>query len=466
MRSRRPIPSSRHIAVLALGLSLLVGCRERAPSRPDVILITLDTTRADHIGSYGYERDITPEMDRFAEDAVLYRRAWSTSAWTLPAHASIFTGKYPTSHGAHSNATSGDATLADALKHPVLRQFRVNRLGEEQVTLAELLRDAGYETAAFVGGPWLSPAFGLLQGYAVMDATVASIAGRSGDKLTRRAIAWIRDVPPERPLHLLINYFDAHAPYAPPPPYDDLPRAKARLSIKQEDVNRGQPFLPHQRAAYIARYDGEIRFIDHHFGLLLDALRETGRYDEAMIIVVADHGESFGEHGLMGHSRWLYEEVLRVPLIIRFPGGRDAGEEIQEPVSVVDLLPLIGREVRLSMPGGLEGVPVGHRDLVLAESYRSRYAVGNWGPRFDRDLTAGIHWPWKLVLTDRGMPEFYRLDEDPDELINRAGDATEVDLREALKLAREALEPPKGVSLPEDVSPETHQRLRSLGYVE
>jgi arylsulfatase len=466
MRSRRPIPSSLHIAVLALGLSLLVGCRERAPSHPDVILITLDTTRADHIGAYGYERDITPEMDRFAEDAVLYRRAWSTSPWTLPAHASIFTGKYPTSHGAHSNATSGDATLADALKHPVLRQFRVNRLGEEQVTLAELLRDAGYETAAFVGGPWLSPAFGLLQGYAVMDATVASIAGRSGDKLTRRAIAWIRDVPPERPLHLLINYFDAHAPYAPPPPYDDLPRAKARLSIKQEDVNRGQPFLPHQRAAYIDRYDGEIRFMDHHFGLLLDALRETGRYDEAMIIVVADHGESFGEHGLMGHSRWLYEEVLRVPLIIRFPGGRDAGEEIQEPVSVVDLLPLIAHEAHLSLPRSVEGVPVGRRDLVLAESYRSRYAVENWGLRFDRDLNAGILWPLKLVLTDQGAPEFYHLDEDPAELINRAGDPKEADLHEALKLAREALEPPKSVSLPEDVSPETHQRLQSLGYVE
>jgi arylsulfatase A-like enzyme len=158
-----PGRSSRHIAVIALGLTLLLGCREQAPSHPDVILITLDTTRVDHLGAYGYGRDITPEIDRFAEDAVLYRRAWSTSPWTLPAHASIFTGKHPTSHGAHSNATNGDATLADALTQPVLRQFRVNRLGEEQVTLAELLRDAGYETAAFVGGPWLSPAFGLLQ---------------------------------------------------------------------------------------------------------------------------------------------------------------------------------------------------------------------------------------------------------------------------------------------------------------
>jgi arylsulfatase A-like enzyme len=264
----------------------------------------------------------------------------------------------------------------------------------------------------------------------------------------------------------MINYFDPHAPYAPPPPYDDLPRAKSRLSIKQEDVNRGQSLPPHQRAAYIDRYDGEIRFMDHHFGRLLDALRETGRYDEAMIVVVADHGESFGEHGVMGHSRWLYEDVLHVPLIIRFPGGRNAGEEIQEPVSVIDLLPLIGREVRLPLPEGVEGVPVGRRDLVLAESYRSRYAVKNWGKRFDRDLTAGIYWPWKLVLTDLGTPELYRLDEDPDEFINRAGDAKEADLREALRLAREALEPPKRASLPEDVSPETHQRLRSLGYVE
>jgi hypothetical protein len=118
------------------------------------------------------------------------------------------------------------------------------------------------------------------------------------------------------------------------------------------------------------------------------------------------------------------------------------------------------------MPEGVEGVPVGHRDLVLAESYRSRYAVENWGPRFDRDLNVGIQWPSKLVLTDRGMSELYHLDEDPDELINRAGDATEAGLHEALQLAREALDPPKRVSLPEEVSPETHERLQSLGYVE
>jgi arylsulfatase A-like enzyme len=451
--------------VVALGCPGLFGCGRS--NRPDVILVTLDTTRVDHISAYGYARQVSPEIDRFARDAVLYRHAWSSASWTLPAHASMFTGRYPTSHGAHfSGLEKADVTLADALQQPGMKQFKANRLGEEQVTLAELLRDSGYETAAFVGGPWLCPPFGLLQGYALKDADVSSVAGRRADELTDHAIAWINGIPRERPIHVLINYFDPHGPYDPPPGYDDLPLAKEPLLIDRKDVNGGAPLPPEQRAVYIDRYDGEIRFMDHHFGRLIEALRETGRYEGAMIVVAADHGEAFGEHGFMGHGGWLYEEILHVPLIVRFPGGRGAGTEVSKPVSLVDLLPLISSEARFALPKGVEGIPIGRRDLVLAESYRFDYAVKRWGARFDRDLVAGIRWPWKLILPTPGTPEFYRLDEDPGELHNRIGEAPGADLRAELETTRAKLKPPERLSPPEDVSPEIQERLRSLEYVQ
>src|SRR5262245_17823744 len=174
--------------------------REAVASRPDVIVITLDSTRADHLGCYGYTRRVSPELDRFALEAVRYRRAWSTDSWTLPAHASMLTGKHPSSHGAH-NAATGDLALASVVPNERLADMRVNRLGDEAITLAELLGEAGYETAAIAGGPWLSPVFGLLQGYSHTDADAHTVAGRSADQLTDRAIAWIRGVPPGQPLH-------------------------------------------------------------------------------------------------------------------------------------------------------------------------------------------------------------------------------------------------------------------------
>jgi arylsulfatase A-like enzyme len=452
--------------LLALTLSIPIGCREGRPSRPDVILITLDTTRVDHLGAYGYERQITSQIDHFAKDSVLYRRAWSTSSWTLPAHASIFTGKHPTSHGAVFNTKTGDVTLGEALEGAVFHEIKVNRLGENQTTLAELLQEAGYETAAFAGGPWMSPVFGLLQGYAVRDARIRSIEGRRADLLTDHAIAWLQEVPRERPIHLLVNYFDPHRPYTPPRGYDDLPHAREQSYVSDLAVIQGTPLPPSQRAILLDRYDGEIRFMDHHVGRLLGALQAVDRYDNALIVVLSDHGETFGEHNLMEHGRWLYEEVLRVPLLVRFPGGRGSGTAVDDPVSVVDLLPMIAHEVGFSLPPGVEGVPIGRRGLVLGESFRDALAIKLWGPRFNRDLITGVRWPWKLIMSDGGFLELYRLDEDPEELQNLADGKTENDLKRDVERAVEAFRPPGIQSAPQNVTPETKEHLRALGYIE
>ncbi|MFQ5668653.1 MAG: sulfatase-like hydrolase/transferase, partial [Candidatus Binatia bacterium] len=222
---------------------------------------------------------------------------------------------------------------------------------------------------------------------------------------------------------------------------------------------------PQDMTAQIDRYDSEIRFMDHHFGRLLQGLRAVGRYDHALIVVVADHGESFGEHGLVSHGPWLYEELLHVPLLVRFPGGRDGGRVVDTPVSLVDLLPLIARETGIVLPSAVEGLPLGQRQLVVAEAFRSRVFIKVLGERFDRDLVAAVRWPWKLIVPDIGQVELYRLDEDPRELHNRRGEAIEQDIRRALDLTRAAFSPPAVPAVPKNVNPATMKRLKALGYL-
>lgn len=433
-------------------VALLVVCGACSAQRlPDVVLITLDATRADRLGAYGYPRGITPELDAFARDALLFERAWSTAPWTLPSHASIFVGKNPTSHGAHFNARAGKVALSEAIdprRAPrdaaAASLIRANRLGEDQETLAELLSARGYATAAFSGGPWLTPGFGLLQGYAHQRAEAADLHGRPADELTDAAMRWLERVPEDRPLHLLVNYFDPHAPHEPPPGFDDLPGARVPQTMNEFQVISGGGLPASERASWVDRYDGEIRFMDHHLGRLLRKLRALGRYEGALIIVVADHGETLGEHGLVGHARWLYEEVLRVPLLIHLPGGRDAGEVHAGPVSLVDLLPLVAAEVGFAPPEGVEGVPLGQRVLVLAESHPDRLSVETYGERFDRDLFAAVRWPWKLVLDSSGAARLYDLDADSGERHNLVGAPQERILRDELARARAALQAPTG----------------------
>ncbi len=213
------------VLLLLLALSTASACREASQWPPDVILVTLDTTRADHLGVYGYERDITPSLDRFARDAVTFQRAWATGAWTLPTHASMLTGKYPSSHGARFNQEASNVALSEALKGDFFTKHKASRLPEDEVTLAELLSERGYATAAFTGGPWLAPPFGLMQGYELQDSLVTEVGGRSAEELTNRLIAWLAALPRDRPAHALINYFDPHSPYDPPPGFDDRPGA-------------------------------------------------------------------------------------------------------------------------------------------------------------------------------------------------------------------------------------------------
>jgi arylsulfatase A-like enzyme len=392
---------------------------------------------------------------------VVYERAWSTAPWTLPAHASLFTGKHPTSHAAHFDERNGTLHVQGELARQRGVAFRVNPLHESETTLAELARDAGYATAAFVGGPWLAPEFGVVQGFERVDARAQGRAGVPADVLSEAALAWLAEVPRERPLLLFVNYFDPHAPYSPPEAY-------RRLVAEPEDAATRSAESPgaRRRRELRERYDGEIRFMDHQLGRLLDGLAQHGRYRDALIVVTADHGELFGEHGQLGHRHWLYEELLRVPLVVRHPGGRGGGTRSEQPLSLVDLLPLISRVAELPLPPDVEGVAPGERRLVLGESHRDALSIAR-DPAFDRDLFAAIRWPWKLVLDDRGEASLYRLDRDPREQNDLRGAPEETALREALAAARAALRPPaRAPQAPRAPSDEALRRLRALGYLE
>ncbi len=256
---RRPRPAL-WFALVALGTSGASACR-RAEVRPPLVLISLDTTRADRLGCYGAARATSPNLDRLAKDALVYTRAVSTSSWTLPAHASLFTGKLTSAHGAHYDP-EGPLDLRGAIDGPEeWRHYRVRPLAESERTLAEILRDAGYRTAGVVAGPWLKQAFGLAQGFEAWDeAEIATANGRLAGSVTDAALLAL-DTAGERPLFLFLHYFDPHGPYQAPEPYGHAflaPGAPLAESPQGEEL--------------VARYDAEILYMDRELGRFLDGL--------------------------------------------------------------------------------------------------------------------------------------------------------------------------------------------------
>jgi len=397
----------------ALGWLLLgllpggAGCGLFGPP-PDVFIVALDGVRAEQLGSYGARDGATPRLDAFGATATVFTYAWSTSCATLPALASIVTGSYPTSHG----ATSDGAGVPEGI-----------------TTIAEILA-ARYQTAAFRSGPPFPPANGVFQGYANRGDQQAA---RRADALTDAALAWLATVPRDQPVHELLSYGDL------------TPPANGEGGgIDAIAVNRGTPPTAAMIQMETKRAAAALRIGDEQVGRLLDGLRAAGRFEGALIVVAGTHGEARGAHGLAGHGLSLYDDVLRVPLLVRYPGGVNDGAEVETKMSLIDVLPLVLDEVGLDLPDGLEGLRVGERDVVVAECPRDPAAVVAFGPRFDRGLFAAIRWPWKLIASDRDALELYQLSSAAGESENRQGKARgmEIELIRALDRVRTAMRPP------------------------
>jgi len=385
---------------LAWGVSTglgLAGCSPKRSTRPNIILITLDTTRADRLGCYGYDRNTSPHIDRLANNSQVYARAVSPSSWTLPAHASLFTGKFTTSHGARKDS-EGPLRLLDAIEGPEMwNVYRARGLAHNERTLASMLGGSGFATGAVVGGPWMKRVFGLDKGFQHYDDThIDSVNGRLAENLTHAALKWIRKNR-RKEFFLFLNYFDPHAPYSPPGEY-------ARAFLPEEAHGRDKPSLEEINALY----DGEILYMDHYLGTLLDQLRSWDLYDNTFLIVTSDHGELLGEHGLIGHGKHLTEQELHVPLLMKYPRNEVSPGRSDARVQLNDIFAMILDRLGIPVPSNAQaGSPpaVGHP--VLAEVYPLPGVgrdAGDWRAIYEDDL--------KFVWNSKGNHQVFNLKTD------------------------------------------------------
>jgi arylsulfatase len=376
-----PAMASAH-GVSAVGAPALIRARGDA-ARPNVVLVVVDALRADHVSANGYAREVTPNLDRLvAGEGVTFRQASTASPWTYPANAAVMTGRLPF----RLNATWDNTTLPPG-----------------ELTLAEVLQRAGYATAGFVSAPFtrgVPNGFG--QGFQVYDDWVAHQNVLESNLLAgvinARAQTWLNSWSGgTQPLFLFLYYFDPHTWYNPPAPYDLRydPSYTGALTPgvyrNGEDVVGGKLVpTPRDVEHLLALYDGEIAYWDAMFGSMLDYLRGRGLLDNTLLLVTSDHGDMFGEHGKWTHGNCLYEEVLRVPLLMRHSGVIPKGVVVEAPAQSMDIMPTILDWLSLDVPDGLDGVSL----RALAE--------GRSAP--DRDVFSEIegssvpgHWAYWLA---------------------------------------------------------------------
>jgi arylsulfatase A-like enzyme len=426
-----------------------------APRPPLVLLITIDTLRWDRLSLSGYPHETSPQIDALARDAVVFQKATSVAAWTRPAVASLLTGLDPLQHGAlHWDRGLGDVE-----------------------TLAGRLQAAGWRTRAVTANPFLYDA-GFERGFDVYQ----SLSGQDRWHVPARELnAAVMDAPlPEEPLLLYLHYLDPHDPYRPDAtaraalvgPYEGSARGTMAY-LREQLLARRMPVRPDDVRHVSDLYDAEIRTVDTAIGELVSWLRRQGAYEEAWVIVTSDHGEEFYEHGSWLHSFTLFEEQLRVPLIIKPPRSLGARTGLRDAdVSLIDVVPTVLDGVGLTGADDLPG-----RSLMpillgeAAEPGRVLFAIQPFADRVGRGATArasGFKWisvegryPHRDTPTDG---ECFDLSEDPGETRNRAAEALPEcrALAEALAawLATDAAE-----GAPLDVDAAVEERLRALGYV-
>jgi arylsulfatase A-like enzyme len=403
---------------------------------PDVILVSLDTTRADHLSTYGYARETSPNLTALAASSLTFTEARSTASWTLPGHASMFTGMYPSRHGAHLAGGWLPGQGIDGHRRVAFP------LPDERVTLAEALRDRGYQTGAFVANfSYLYRDFGLAQGFDRYDDAPGLLLRvqpyalhfvqrfapgfllkpfRSAPQINAAALSWLDDAAPGRPVFLFLNYMEAHQPWLAPPPFDrwarGLPDAQ-RLATSNLYTHAVRHVDASEQAFVAANYDGQLAAMDQALGALLDALRARGRFEQALVVVTADHGEFLGEHDQVGHiARMLYEPVLHVPLVVKPPGAAQPPARIDRPVQLVDVLPTVLQTVGAPIPPGVQGQPLLDADhALLAEEDINPFLVARYGALYDRAIRVLYEPPYKLITTSRGQRMLFDLTRDPGE---------------------------------------------------
>ncbi len=475
-RGRLVLTAALLLLAAALYLWLRPGGEEDAapaPGRvatPNVLLLGIDTLRDDHTCSFEHSGVRTPHMEAFARDGVRFARCYSTAPWTLPSFASIFTGHLPSHHG----AIGGD----------------YQQLADHHTTIAERFSDAGYHTVGFMGVYYLTSAYNMEQGYNTnMQVPKVMTDYDQASTVTALSLEYCRRYG-EGPFYLFTHYYDPHAPYAPPPPYDTIyyfdrdPRAPGppildTIMASETLVDDNKETGMYDWLAGItdwgyptAQYAAEVTYTDEQVGRLLSGLKEQGLYDDMLIVLVADHGEHLIDHDIYFTHYLPYQETIHVPLIVKLPGNRGGGRVVQEPVSTLDVLPTILEAAGFAIPDDLAGHSLLPAILGEAE-IPARTLLAEQGSAPDRFSKALVEWPWKLIYFREGeveRVELYRLDQDPWERTDLSGQAPSV--ADALRGKLWNLFDPDAPltrsdeERPAELDEAARQRLRSLGYVD
>lgn len=395
-----------------------------APYRPNIILISVDTLRADHMSLHGYGRPTTPSIDRMASEGVSFNRAYSVTAWTGTSHASIFTGVYPPAHQLDNEEL---------------------KLAEGWPTMAGYLREAGYKTHALVSGPMVEKRLGFGQGFETFDEStykssvdfaalrkevdIPNITDRAAMEeillyktrtaatVRHAAEAFIDSAPPD-PWFLFLHFWDVHGDYDPPQEFDKFdPSYRGAITGNMKDARIHAQMDPRDLQHFMSLYDGEILWTDYQIGLLLDHLRRKASKDTC-VILFSDHGEEFFEYGNKGHGHNLHDILIRVPLIFWWPGTIPGGLRIEQPISTVDITPTVLQMAGVARPDYFQG-----HSLMNALQGRPAQMepASQFGSLFFRGRSEiyGISWPLKLIQkTQSGELFLYNLQIDPTEKQN------------------------------------------------
>jgi arylsulfatase A-like enzyme len=428
--------------------------RASGPVHPNIVLILIDTLRADHLGCYGYARRTSPTIDRLAAEGAMFEQAIASSSWTVPSTMSLLSSLYEPVHGVDSLQSRY------ALAHPLL---------------AEVLARAGYKTAGFFAGDTLHPMFGFDRGFDTYSDC------RSGGEMTLEDVAnprvhgavtrWFEERLQE-PFFVFAHYFDIHQAYVPPPPYDTMFDPAFAEPFQQVIRSDGRPdpdLTPRGLEHLIALYDGEIRWTDQWIDQLLDLLRTRGVLDRTLIVLTSDHGEEFGEHGWAYHGHTLHDESVRVPLMVRMPGIVPPGLRIPAQVRLVDVYPTI-----LSLAGVEAPAEIVGRNLAPLVLGRQRALDLPPAFSFLHPYLRSIRLPDLKVIEalPGGEAVLYDLTRDPGEqafldvAASGRGIRAQRELREfvqGLDEKKASMERTGSGSLETDA--DSLKRLRSLGYV-
>ncbi len=466
---------------VAAGLSALVVFaahlrqRARAPlaegpkERPSIIFVLVDTLRPDYLGAYGFAGDVSPGLDAFAREAVLFERAFAQAPWTKPSIASLFTSLHPETHrvlthrGRYGDA-AGVAPTTDAL-------------ADEATTLAESLHAAGYATAAFVANPWLLAEHGFGQGFEVYRGPDAMPI--PAHRLLRLAREWLATRDAKHPFFLYLHFMDVHGPYRAPKADYEAVRQSPTLgpSRPMSEAERARlrtyllraPWAQSDQAVDVrewrARYAAGVRVLDRQLGRFLEELEKSGALDRSIVVVTSDHGEELADRGGWDHGHGLDDHQLHVPLLVRLPGGALGGRRVSDVVSLVDVMPTLLAWAGVPVPASAQGrdlTPVMRGD---ATEERPTFAGGvKWNPELRSVRTA----EWKLIEDGRsGTARLFDLARDPEERTDVAATRPDVATELASKLAehrRKLAAAPSLAPAKVEVSGDMQKRLEALGY--